>query len=88
MFLVWKTVGFGIPAAGFLRIAAASIPVLMTSVLVVELVEGDVTTLVLGLAAAPPAYALGLRLSSALSPFEKQYLRARLPEVRRWRGAT
>ena len=39
MFLVWKTLGFGIPAAGFLRIAAASIPVLLTSVLVVDAVE-------------------------------------------------
>jgi O-antigen/teichoic acid export membrane protein len=74
MVLVWKTVGFGIPAAGFLRIAAASIPVLLMSLLVVELVERDVMTLVLGLAAAPPAYALGLRVSSALSPFEKEFL--------------
>jgi O-antigen/teichoic acid export membrane protein len=80
--LVWKTVGFGIPATGFLRIAAASVPVLVTSVLAVELVDGDLMALVLGILLAPPAYALGLRLSGALSPFEKEYLLRRVAFLR------
>ena len=72
--LVWKSVGFGIPAGGFLRIAVASVPVLVTSILALELVDGDVKTLVLGILFAPAAYALGLRFSGALSAFEKEYL--------------
>lgn len=86
MVLVWKSVGFGIPAAGFLRTAGASIPVLLTSTLVVELVDGDVMTLVLGIFAAPPAYALGLRVSGALSPFEKEYLLQQFTFVRERRS--
>jgi O-antigen/teichoic acid export membrane protein len=87
MVVVRKSVGFGIPGAGFLRTAAASIPVLLTSTLVVELVDGDVMTLVLGMFAAPPAYALGLRVSGALSPFEKEYLLQRFAFVRERRSA-
>jgi O-antigen/teichoic acid export membrane protein len=86
MALVWKTVGFGIPAVGFARAAAACIPVLVTSLLVVELVDGDLVTLVFAVAAAPPAYALGLRLSGALSPFEKEYLLRRVAFLRERRS--
>ena len=88
MALVWRKVGFGLPAAGFLRIAVATIPVAVATSLVVSLVEDDVVTLALAVLALPGAYAVGLWAASALSPFEKEYLRARLPVARPRRSAT
>jgi O-antigen/teichoic acid export membrane protein len=88
MVLVWRRVGFGIPASGFLRIGAATVPVALSMALLVALVANDVLTLVLGACLAPLTYAIGLRATRALSPFEKLYLRERLPAGLARRAAT
>lgn len=82
MTLVWRTLGFGIPAGGLLRIVLANAPVLMAVALVVRVVEGSLARVVLGMLVVLPAYVLGLRVTNALSPFEKQYLRERLALAR------
>jgi O-antigen/teichoic acid export membrane protein len=75
--VVWRTVGFGFPATGFLRILAANFPVLTAVGLVARLLDSDLATVVVGVAVVGPAYALGLWVTRALSTFEKEYLRQR-----------
>jgi len=80
--VVWRAVGFVFPTAGFLRIFAANVPVLVAVGLVAKIVDGELMTVVVGIAAVVPAYALSLWITGALSPFEKQYLRERLAPAR------
>ena len=70
------------PTVGLLRILVANVPVLIAVGLVAKIVTSDFVTLVLGIAAVAPAYALGLWATHALSPFEKEYVRGRLASVR------
>ncbi|MBA3374998.1 MAG: oligosaccharide flippase family protein [Actinobacteria bacterium] len=81
IFVVWRAVGFGFPVAGFLRILAANLPVLLSVGLVVRLVDSDLAKVVVGIAAVAPAYAFGLFVTRALSPWEKRYLRQRFASL-------
>ena len=76
--VVWRTVGFGFPSTGVLRILAANLPVLLSVGLVARLIDSDLVTVVVGVIIVAPAYAVGLWAAGALSPFEKRYLRQRL----------